>query len=107
MTEKIPLFISCQRHGCENIRSVRHAYEQRIRRFCSRSCASKVTRNLHRLSPQAFGAMGGKVSAERRRAAMFVKIQGLTPMQAYRKGRQEGWHAGERAMLKRLARRAA
>lgn len=97
-----PLFMTCKRDGCEGIRQVRNRWEQRKAKYCSRRCASMIAKNLNTVDPRESGRQGGLVTGIKRRAATFEKVKLLTPMQAYRKGRMEGWHAGHRVAMARL-----
>lgn len=102
MSEKLgPLFMTCQRRGCEGIRQVRNRWEQKTAKYCTRRCAAIIGRNLRTTDPRITGRQGGLVCGVKRRAAMFEKIKTLTPMQAYRKGRVEGWHVGFRTAVRR------
>lgn len=98
-----PLFMTCKRHGCEGIRKVRNRWEQRTAKYCTRRCAALVATNLNTVDPRESGRKGGLVTGVKRRAATFEKVKLLTPMQAYRKGRMEGWHAGHRNAMARIA----
>lgn len=108
MRQRAELFMICQREGCEGIRQVPNRYEQREAKYCSLRCAAMVNvKNLARVDSTASGRKGGLVLGLKRRAAMLDKIKALTPMQAYRKGRVEGWHAGQRAAVKRVTQERA
>lgn len=45
---------------------------------------------------------GGLVSAQRRRARAMAALDGLSPVQIYRKAFGVGWHAGARSARRRL-----
>jgi len=84
--------VHCQRPGCDGRKVVKKRDQWRRQRFCSLSCAAKVR-----------GPLGGRASGVKRRKMMLDRVYALTPMAAYCKGRQEGWHAGYRAAVKRMA----
>lgn len=98
-----PWFVQCQRHGCDRIKAVESRCQQLRQRYCSKSCASKVSTARNPQSRKTLGALGGKAGAVMRRARMMARVVTLTPVEAYRKGRQEGWHAGYLAAVKRMA----
>jgi hypothetical protein len=83
--------IHCQRHGCGGRKVVAKRSEWLRRRFCSLNCSGKVN-----------GAAGARAGLITRRARTIALVVNLAPVAAYRKGRQEGWHAGYRAAVKRI-----
>lgn len=98
-----PYFILCTAPGCERIARVRSPYEQRTRRFCSRACASRNTRFL----TLADRLKGAEHSKRTRRAQALAKLAGLSPVEIFRKGYSQGWHAGCRFARRRLGVKAA
>lgn len=97
-----PPLALCQRPGCENVRTVRNTWEQKRAKYCSRHCAGLMTKNLPQMSRskrREYGRLGGLKSTQMRRAQMIAALKDLTPLDAYKKGRIEGWHAGYRRGL--------
>lgn len=94
----IPYFIVCSATGCERIARVRSPYEQRMRRFCSRACAGRTTRNL----TPADRLKGAEASKVKRRRMALAKLGGMSLVEVFRKAYSLGWHAGCRSARKRL-----
>lgn len=100
----VPLYITCQRPGCEAVKQVRTPSQQRRYRFCSPRCIGLVCQNIRHGT-----AKGVARSARARKARVLARVQGLVPLEAFRLGYQMGLESKLRQIRKRyqLVRKAA
>lgn len=96
----IPRYITCER--CGAVKQVRKPSEQR-QRFCSRKCSAIVTMNIR----HAASSKGGLMRAHRVRMQILQRINGLSPLQAFRQGYRLGVEKRRRQYRKRMATCAA
>lgn len=94
----IPLYMTCQRPECEAIKQVRTPFEQRTRKYCSQRCNGLANANIRRA-----GRKGVDESARRRKRRLLERVQGMTPMDAFR----AGYKAGLRSKIHQIRRRYA
>lgn len=92
-----PLYITCRRHGCGGKARVPNRWHQRNRRYCSKRCATLANEPIMRLVRQKGGFAAGKV----RRQAVIARVQGLTPLEAFRLGYMRGLHSKHRQLKAR------
>lgn len=85
MKRTTPLFIQCQRPGCEGIKQVRCPSDQRKYRYCSQRCIALMTQNIKRA-----GRKGVERSASARRRRVLERVKGLSPLEAFRLGYDRG-----------------
>lgn len=93
----VPLFITCQREGCENIREVRCPRYQREQKYCSRRCAALVSKNILHAEP----GKGGREAGRRRQRALLERVKNLTPVEAFRVGYVRGLQSKRRQMQRK------
>lgn len=98
-----PLFIVCQRAGCGKLREVRRPCEQQHEKYCSRRCAAFVTKNCAR---PGVGRLGGLECARRARRALVKRLDGLTPLEAFRLGYDRGLQSKHRQIRRRRQERS-
>lgn len=85
---RVPLFITCKRSGCGELRQVETVEQQVKGGYCSHRCAALD----HRL---------GVERARKLRAAMLERLDGLTPLEAFRLGYVRGLQSKIRQIRKR------
>jgi hypothetical protein len=96
-----PLFIVCANPACRKVKEVRSPYEQRTIKTCSRRCQAVVFNYAARnMTPEDRRRGAERSKVVRRRAAMRA-LEGLTPVQIYRKAFSAGWHAGVQSARRR------
>lgn len=101
MNERLPLFTTCQRPGCGQIRQVPTKYQQRRQKYCSRRCVG-----LMRSFTLAERQRGAAVSKAVRRAASLVRLEGMSPLDIYRQGFSNGFKSGVRSVRRRMGQAA-
>lgn len=92
----LPRFITCAH--CGAVKQVRKPSEQ-TQRFCSRKCSAMVTMNIR----HAASSKGGLMRAHRVRMQILQRIDGLTPLQAFRQGYRLGLEKRRRIYKRRAA----
>lgn len=98
-----PLFILCQREGCENVKQVRTRYEQRTFRYCSKACAASATADSRREACRAACRRVGLARGHQMKQQLLARVAHLTPLEAFRIGYLRGLGAKRRQVLKRRA----
>jgi len=83
-----PLYVFCQRPGCEGYARVTNRSKQRTRKFCSRRCAA-LAQPQSTLSTEA-RSRGGKTRAQRARRRLMQRIAGMSAIEAFRVGYVRG-----------------
>ena len=100
-----PLFITCARASCGQVKAVRNRSLQQVQRFCSRRCATSS--RVGSAITQAAQSRGGKMRAHRARLALLERIKDLSPVEAFRVGYTTGlgskWRQTARARQKASA----
>ena len=76
-------YITCQRPGCGQIREVNRPCEQRTRKFCSKRCANLVVCNVTRNGNHRLGV---EKSVATRKRKVLARVEGLSPLQAFKLG---------------------
>lgn len=94
-----PLFIFCRRHACGAKVRVPNRWHQRTRRYCSKRCATIALEPIMRLVRQKGGYASGKL----RQRALLARVQGMTPVEAFRVGYLRGLQSKHRQLRRRAA----
>lgn len=93
----LPLFITCQRKGCGQIKQVRDRRQQQRQKYCSPRCVG-LMREFTREERQR----GALSSTMVRRKATLARLDGMSPIAIYRQAFSNGWKAGVRSMRRRM-----
>ena len=95
-----PLYITCEREACGAVIRVKNRALQQVQRFCSRRCATLMcaVNNLYREAQ----SRGGKTRAHRARLALIQRVQGLSPVEAFRVGYLRGLGSKHRQLARRV-----
>lgn len=96
---KVPLFITCQYAPCSAVVEVKNPYQQKRQRFCSHRCNALAMQPLKR--EQA--SKGGLERARRRRLAIRLKAETMTPLAAFQYGYLLGLNSKHRQIRKHRA----
>lgn len=94
-----PLYILCQRPGCEQYVAVTKVSRQQTRKYCSQRCANLVNRNGTR--NLAACRRGGLERARRARLRVAEMLKGKTLLEAFRIGYDRGLHSKHRQLRRR------
>ncbi len=97
--------IVCQNPACRKRKIVRDPWMQRRQKYCSRHCVGVMAGQQH-LTPEG-RLRGAAASKETRRRQSLARLAGMTPVAIYRKGFENGWHAGQRSAARRYQREIA
>ncbi len=90
-----PLFITCQRPGCGQIREVQRPSAQRKQKYCTKRCANLVNVNImvnHRV--------GVERSVIMRKRRLLARVAGLDPLAAFNVGYRCGLESKCRQLRK-------
>lgn len=90
----VPLYVTCQRPGCEGIRQVSRPHLQRSGKYCSRRCAAIVAKNIAKTDKVA----AARKSAQSRRAKILQRLTGMTPYEAFKLGYTRGLQSKWRSL---------
>lgn len=96
-----PYFIICANPTCEQVKQVRRPSDQQRHRFCSRKCSAIVVCNITKVAGAA--RLGGLAKAKQAQRAVVARVQGLTPLAAFRLGYDRGLQSKHRQLRKRSA----
>lgn len=81
----VPLYIECKRPGCGRLREVRCPAHQARGGYCSQRCNALVNQNIRKA-----GLKGVWGSAHQRKRRVLARIDGLTPLEAFKLGYRSG-----------------
>ncbi|SRR5581483_9622430 len=90
--------LTCARPECRRQKLVK----DRTQRYCSKRCAILMNPQMRNKSANS---RGGRMRAHRARMALLVRIQGKTPLEAFRMGYVRGLQASHRQITKKLIER--
>ncbi len=101
----VPLFITCQRPGCEKVHQVNSRWRQQKQKYCSLKCAAIVKQQ----SPEgrAASGRGARTRTAQERARLIASVQHLTPIEAFRLGYLRGLHSKHRQIRNYRRQKAA
>ncbi len=96
MSRRIPRFVVCVR--CGTRKELRRPSDQRT--YCSHRCAGLVLQNIRQAQ-----AAGVAISARNRKRRLLERVEGLTPLAAFRLGYLTGLQSKHRQIRKHRAKR--
>lgn len=92
--DTVPLLVECQRPGCGAIVPVRCLSVQRRQKYCSLSCSAKVQSGANAAKASAAGVLA-------RKRKVLARIDGMTPLQAWKAGYKVGMNGKLRHIRRR------
>lgn len=99
----VPLFIVCAYAPCGKVHPVRNRHDQQRIKHCSHACASAATAHTRRDACRDACRQVGLAWARTRRQRLLVRVQGLSPLAAFRLGYLRGLASKHRQIRRQKA----